>query len=279
MTDAARPAASPALPDAAFQAAPPEVSLVIPTLNERENLAPLVEEIADAMHGVARYEIVFVDDGSTDGSAEALQRLMAAEPRIRCVRHDRRCGKSAALLTGVTAARAPVVATLDADRQNDPHDLPAMLAAYRGAPAGVTVGCVAGQRVRRRDTLLKRLSSRTANAVRRRLLRDGTRDTGCGFKLFPRATFLAMPQFEGMHRFLPALAKRLGQEVRLVDVQDRPRAAGTTKYGLWNRLWVGIGDMLAVWWMIRRYRQPGSVEEIGPAAGAAAPEGGRSAAP
>ncbi len=247
-------------------APPPDISLVIPTLNERENLARLVEEIVNAMVGVASFEAIFVDDGSTDGSAEELSRLMAAEPRIRCLRHDRRCGKSAALLTGVTAARAPLIATLDADRQNDPADLPAMLAAYRNAPAGAIVGCVAGQRVRRRDTLLKRLSSRTANAVRRRLLRDGTRDTGCGFKLFPRATFLAMPQFEGMHRFLPALARRQGQEVRLVEVQDRPRAAGVTKYGLWNRLWVGIGDMLAVWWLIRRHRRPAAVEEIGHAA-------------
>jgi glycosyltransferase involved in cell wall biosynthesis len=239
------------------------VSLVIPALNERENIAPLVGEIVAALDGKFAFEVLFVDDGSTDGTLEEIQRVMRQEPRVRAVKHDRRCGKSAALLTGVRAARAPLIATLDADRQNDPADLPAMLAAYGDAPAG-TVGCVAGQRIKRRDTWLKRLSSRTANKVRRSLLHDDTRDTGCGFKLFARDVFLAMPQFEGMHRFLPALAKRQGLAIRLVDVQDRPRAAGTTKYGLWNRLWVGIGDMLAVWWMIRRYRQPKSVTELSP---------------
>lgn len=239
------------------------LSLVIPALNERENIAPLVGEIVAALDGKVAFEVVFVDDGSTDGTLEEIQRIMGQEPRVRAVKHDRRCGKSAALLTGVRVARAPLIVTLDADRQNDPADTPAMLKAYTDAPAG-TVGCVAGQRIKRRDTWLKRLSSRTANKVRRSLLHDDTRDTGCGFKLFPREVFLAMPQFEGIHRFLPALAKRQGLAVRLVDVQDRPRAAGTTKYGLWNRLWVGIGDMLAVWWMIRRYRQPKSVTELTP---------------
>lgn len=240
-----------------------DLSLVIPALNERENIAPLVGEIVTALDGKVAFEVVFVDDGSTDGTLEEIQRVMRQEPRVRCVKHDKRCGKSAGLLTGVRAARAPLIATLDADRQNDPNDTLAMLQAYRDAPTG-TVGCVAGQRIKRRDTWLKRLSSRTANKVRRALLHDDTKDTGCGFKLFPRETFLRMPQFEGMHRFLPALAKRQGLGVRLVPVQDRPRAAGVTKYGLWNRLWVGIGDMLAVWWLIRRYRQPGSVTEISP---------------
>ncbi|HKY95994.1 MAG TPA: glycosyltransferase family 2 protein [Kiloniellales bacterium] len=240
-----------------------DVTLVIPALNERENIAPLVAEIAAALDGKVDFEVLFVDDGSNDGTAEEIQRVMLQERRVRAIKHDRRCGKSAALLSGVRAARAPLIATLDADRQNDPADLPAILAAYRAAPTG-TIGCVAGQRIRRRDTWLKRLSSRTANKVRRSLLRDDTRDSGCGFKLVPREVFLAMPQFEGMHRFLPALAKRQGLAIRLVDVQDRPRAAGSTKYGLWNRLWVGIGDMLAVWWLIRRYRRPQSVTEISP---------------
>jgi len=244
-------------------AAAPEITLVIPALNEQENIAPLVDEIVAAVDGKVAFEVLFVDDGSTDGTLEEIRKAMRREPRVRAIKHDRRCGKSGATLSGVKAARAPLIVTLDADRQNDPADLPAILAAWRDAPAG-TVGCVAGQRIRRRDTWLKRLSSRTANKVRRSLLHDDTRDTGCGFKLFPRDVFLAMPQFEGIHRFLPALAKRQGLAIRLVDVQDRPRAAGTTKYGLWNRLWVGIGDMLAVWWMIRRYRQPKSVTELSP---------------
>ena len=246
-------------PPTAFAA--PEITLVIPALNERDNIQPLVMEIVAALDGKVAFEVLFVDDGSTDGTPEEIAGVMRGESRVRAVRHDRRCGKSAALLTGVGAARAPLIATLDADRQNDPADLPALLAAFRDAPAG-TVGCVAGQRVRRRDTWLKRLSSRTANRVRRALLQDDTRDAGCGYKLFPKDAFLTMPHFEGMHRFLPALAKRQGLAIRLVDVQDRPRAAGTTKYGLWNRLWVGIGDLLAVWWMIRRHRRPQSVTEI-----------------
>jgi glycosyltransferase involved in cell wall biosynthesis len=243
------------------ETAAPEITLVIPALNERENIAPLVAEIAEALEGKVAFEVLFVDDGSTDGTPDEIARALRSDPRIRALAHDRRCGKSAALLTGVRAARATLIVTLDADRQNDPADLPAMLAAYREAPAG-TVGCVAGQRVRRRDTLLKRFSSRTANRVRRGLLKDDTRDAGCGFKLFPRDAFLAMPHFEGMHRFLPALAKRQGLAIRLVDVKDRPRAAGTTKYGIWNRLWVGIGDLLAVWWLIRRHRRPGSVTPL-----------------
>jgi len=248
---------------ALHSAGAPDLSLVVPALNERENVQPLVDEIVAALDGKATFEVLFVDDGSTDGTLEAIGEAMRREPRVRALRHDRRCGKSAALLTGVSAARAALVATLDADRQNDPADLPAMLAVWRAAPQG-TVGCVAGQRRRRRDSGLKRLSSRIANFVRRGLLHDDTRDTGCGLKLFPREAFLAMPQFEGMHRFLPALAKRQGLAVRLVDVRDRPRAAGATKYGLWNRLWVGIGDLLAVWWLIRRYRHPGKVSDIAP---------------
>jgi len=242
----------------------PELSIVVPAFNERQNLAPLVGDILQALGARPRFEILVVDDGSTDGSAAELSRLLAGEPRLRALRHTGRCGKSAALLTGVTAARAPLVATLDGDRQNDPRDLPALLQAFHAAPTGEQVGLVAGQRARRRDGWRKRASSRIANGLRRRLLRDATRDAACGFKLFPRTVFLALPQFEGMHRFLPALVRREGLAVRLVEVEDRPRAVGASKYGLWNRLWVGIGDLLAVWWLIRRRRRPESVSEIAP---------------
>ena len=241
----------------------PRVSVIVPVFDPGSDIDELIESLLGQTLPPEELELLFIDDGSTDGTLEEIRKVMRREPRVRAIKHDRRCGKSGALLSGVKAARAPLIVTLDADRQNDPADLPAMLAAWRGAPAG-TVGCVAGQRIKRRDTWLKRLSSRTANKVRRGLLHDDTRDTGCGFKLFPREVFLAMPQFEGIHRFVPALTKRQGLAIRLVDVQDRPRAAGTTKYGLWNRLWVGIGDMLAVWWMIRRYRQPKSVTELSP---------------
>ncbi|GAB5471808.1 MAG: glycosyltransferase family 2 protein [Rhodospirillales bacterium] len=245
----------------------PRISLVIPALNEAENIAPLVGEIAAALEAGPSYEIVFVDDGSDDGTAEAVKALMdnpntAAAGRVRLLRHGRRAGKSAGLLTAAEAARGTLLVTMDADRQNDPSDVPALVAAFDASGGLGKVGVVAGQRRRRRDTLLKRVSSRTANAVRKSLLKDETRDTGCGLKLIPRDVFLRLPQFEGMHRFLPALAARLGYSIALVTVNDRLRVAGISKYGLWNRLWVGIGDMLATWWLIRRHRLPGEVQEI-----------------
>ncbi|MEO1193948.1 MAG: glycosyltransferase [Pseudomonadota bacterium] len=245
----------------------PWISLVIPALNEAENIAPLVQEIAAALDSGPSYEIVFVDDGSDDATAAEIETLMAdseapAAGRVRLLRHQRRAGKSAALLTAAEAARGTLLVTMDADRQNDPLDVPALLAAFEAGGGLGTVGVVAGQRRKRRDTVVKRLSSRTANAVRKSMLRDKTRDTGCGLKLIPRAVFLKLPQFEGMHRFLPALAARLGYTIALQEVNDRLRTAGISKYGFWNRLWVGIGDMLATWWLIRRHRLPGEVTEV-----------------
>jgi dolichol-phosphate mannosyltransferase len=243
-------------------ASAPALSLVVPMLNERENLAPLVAETIAALEPVVGFEIVFVDDGSTDRGADELMCLMACDPRVRCLRHDRRYGQSTALRTGVRAARGALVAILDADRQNVPADLPALLAVWRAAPPGSALGMVAGERRERRDGPGKRLSSWLANAVRRWLLNDGVRDAGCSLKLLPRSVFLAMPQFDGMHRFLAALVQCQGLEVRLVEVSHRPRVAGVSKYGAWDRLWVGIGDMLAVWWLIRRRRRPHRVEEL-----------------
>jgi len=242
----------------------PQLTVVVPAMNERANLAPLVGEIGGALTGLVEFEIVVVDDGSDDGTDAELRRLMATEPRLRALRHARRAGQSAALLSGVRAARAPLVATLDADLQNDPADLARLYAAWRDAAEPAGVGLVAGQRSRRRDSLAKRLSSRIANGVRRGLLKDATRDTGCGLKLFPRDLFLALPAFAGLHRFLPALVKAAGRQVLLVEVGHRPRAAGRTKYGLWNRLWVGIGDLLMVWWLLRRRHDPGGVTAIEP---------------
>lgn len=242
----------------------PALSVVVPAMNERENLAPLIAEIRTALEGLVAFEILYVDDGSDDGTDRELARLLAGEPRLRALRHARRAGQSAALVSGVRAARAPLVATLDADLQNDPADLPRLLVAWRQDPDPASLGLVAGQRRRRQDRLAKRLASRLANGVRRRLLRDATRDTGCGLKLFDRALFLALPPFAGLHRFLPALVKGAGRRVLLVDVDHRPRAAGRTKYGLWDRLWVGIGDLLMVWWLLRRRRDPGGVTPIVP---------------
>lgn len=242
----------------------PALSVVVPAMNERDNLAPLLGEIVAALQGLVTFEVVCVDDGSDDGTDAELRRLMAGEPRLRALRHARRAGQSAALLTGARAARAPLVATLDADRQNDPADLPRLYAAWRDASDRGSVGLVAGQRTKRRDSLGKRLSSRIANRVRRGLLKDATRDTGCGLKLFPRDLLLALPAFAGLHRFLPALVKGGGRRVLLVEVGHRPRAAGRTKYGVWNRLWVGIGDLLMVWWLLRRRREPEGITTLAP---------------
>ncbi|HKY95993.1 MAG TPA: glycosyltransferase family 2 protein [Kiloniellales bacterium] len=239
-----------------------ELSVVVPALNERENLAPLVRQVVAALTGVARFEIIVVDDGSTDGSTQELLRLMQQEARLRALSHARRAGQSAAVVSGVRAARAPLVATLDGDLQNDPVDLVRLYAAWLADPRREAVGLVAGQRRQRRDRLSKRLSSRIANKVRRAMLQDETADSGCGLKLFPRELFLTWPVFAGLHRFLPALAKSSGKRVLLVPVGHRPRSAGTTKYGIWNRLWVGIGDLLALWWLLRRRRDPGTAREF-----------------
>jgi dolichol-phosphate mannosyltransferase len=239
--------------------AAPAVSVIVPVRNETENVAPLADEIAAAMNGRWSFELVFVNDGSTDDTALALGRLVAERPWVRQINHAMSCGQSAAVRTGVAAARAPLVATLDGDGQNDPSFIPALVRALE--TGGNRVGLVAGQRVGRRDSGFKRLQSRIANGVRGAILRDGTRDTGCGLKAFRRDTFLALPYFDGLHRFLPALVRRDGYEVAYVEVIDRPRRHGRSNYGMWDRLWVGILDLAGVWWLVRRRKRvPRSVE-------------------
>jgi glycosyltransferase involved in cell wall biosynthesis len=237
----------------------PAVSVVVPVRNEAGNIAPLVAEIAAALGSQWPFEAVYVDDGSSDGTPAELRRLMAQYPWLRRVRHKQSCGQSAAVRTGVRAARAPLIVTLDGDGQNNPAFIPALLRALEaGAPR---VGLVAGQRVGRKASGFKKLQSRIANAVRGAVLRDGTRDTGCGLKAFRRDVFLALPYFDGLHRFLPALVRREGFDIGYVDVVDRPRGTGVSNYGLWDRLWIGILDLAGVWWLIRRKKRNPEISE------------------
>ena len=237
-----------------------DLSVVIPAKDEGDNVAPLIAEIRAVLDGLLKYEIVYVDDGSRDATAAEVVRLQRQTPHLRLLRHARNCGQSAAIRTGVRAARAPWIATLDGDGQNDPVFVPKLLKALReGAPR---IGLVAGQRVGRKATAFKKLQSRIANITRNLILRDGTRDTGCGLKAFPRDVFLALPYFDGLHRFLPALIRREGFEIAYVDVIDRPRLAGKSNYGMWDRLWVGILDLAGVWWLIRRRRKVPQVTEV-----------------
>jgi dolichol-phosphate mannosyltransferase len=236
----------------------PAVSVVVPVRNEAGNIASLVGEIAAALDGQWPFEVVYVNDGSSDGTEAELQELMAQDPWLRRVHHLKSCGQSAAVRSGVKAARGAIVVTLDGDGQNDPKFVPEMIRALEASPR---VGLVAGQRVGRKASWFKKLQSRIANKVRSAVLRDGTRDTGCGLKAFRRGVFLALPYFDGLHRFLPALVKREGYEIGYVDVIDRPRGAGVSNYGMWDRLWVGILDLAGVWWLIRRRKRIPEISE------------------
>ncbi|MBV9523073.1 MAG: glycosyltransferase family 2 protein [Alphaproteobacteria bacterium] len=236
-----------------------DLSIVIPVRNEAENIAPLVAEIRAALEGSLSYEIIYVDDGSSDGTAAAVAALARSCAPLRLIRHARSCGQSAAVRTGVKAARAPWIATLDGDGQNDPADIPrlwAIATAAEGPPL-----LIAGQRTKRRDNWVKRVSSRIANAVRAALLGDGTPDTGCGLKLFRRDLFLDLPFFDHMHRYLPALVLRAGGRTVSVPVNHRPRARGTSNYGTLDRLAVAFADLLGVIWLQRRAKRPELVAE------------------
>ena len=235
--------------------AAPDVSVVIPVCNEEENVGPLAREIVAALDGRI-FEILFIDDGSTDGTAAALRALQSGIPQLRILSHSFRAGQSAAVCTGVRHARAGWIATLDGDGQNDPADIPALFAERGDAEL------VMGNRVQRRDTWLRHAQSRVANGVRGWLLGDGTPDTGCGIKVMHRETFMDLPRFDHMHRFLPALFLRAGKRVVSVPVKHRPRERGTSKYGLFDRLWVGIVDIFGVMWLRRRFKPGLTAREL-----------------
>jgi len=237
----------------------PEVSVVVPVRNEEGNIIVLIDEIHAALEGVTDFEVIYVDDGSDDATQVRLAEAVGCHPRLRVLRHRVSCGQSTALMSGIHAARGRYVATLDGDGQNDPADIPALLAVIR-ADYGIGPLLVAGWRAHRHDTWSRRLSSRVANAVRGRLLKDYTPDTGCGLKVFSRMVFLELPYFDHMHRFLPALFLRVGGRVQSVPVNHRPRTQGTSKYGISNRLWVGIVDLFGVRWLQTRSRIAEMVE-------------------
>ncbi len=225
-----------------------DLSVVIPVYNESENLEPLVQQVFGALTDRVEFELVLVDDGSSDDSGSVLSRLRD-EFGIVVVTHPRNAGQSAALCTGIAAASGTLIATLDGDLQNDPADIPKLLEVVQGAAEPVLV---AGNRVNRRDSFIRRLSSRVANGIRQWALKDNCPDTGCSLKLFRRHDFLLLPQFDHMHRFLPALFASQGVGIINVPVNHRPRQAGVSKYGVGNRLWVGIVDMLGVRWLRKR---------------------------
>ena len=228
----------------------PQISVVVPVFNEQDNVAPLIHEIVAALRGLVPFEIVYVDDHSRDNTLATLKGLKAEVPELRVIRHVTQSGQSTAIRTGVKAARGEWIATLDGDGQNDPADIPRLIAQRDGGAHDVKL--FAGWRVNRQDTGSKRWASKWANAIRASMLRDDTPDTGCGIKLFEREAFLELPYFNHMHRYLPALMQRSGWKTVSVPVNHRARTAGVSKYNNLNRAMVGIADLRGVAWLIRR---------------------------
>ena len=236
----------------------PDVSIVVPVFNETGNVGPLAREIAAAFAGQA-YEMIFVDDASTDSTRADLIALQAELPSLRVLSHQRNSGQSRSVRTGILAARAAIVVTMDGDGQNDPADAPRLAARLLASPDQVAL--VGGQRVKRQDSLAKKFASKVGNGVRKRLLKDGAADTGCGLKAFRREAFLRLPYFDHIHRYLPALMIREGYQVAFEPVGHRARMAGASKYTNLGRLWASLSDLLGVMWLNSRSRLPGSVAE------------------
>jgi dolichol-phosphate mannosyltransferase len=236
----------------------PQLSVVVPVFNEQDNIAPLVHEILAALRGLIVFEIIYIDDCSKDASRDVLKQLQLVTPELRTFGHTQQSGQSTAIRSGIKLARGEWIATLDGDGQNDPADIPKLIAARDAADASVKL--FAGWRVERKDTGSKRWASKAANAIRSRLLKDETPDTGCGIKLFERALFLELPYFDHMHRYLPALVKRAGYQSVSVPVNHRERSTGASKYNNLGRAWVGISDLRGVGWLIKRSKITGTIE-------------------
>ena len=239
----------------------PALSVVVPVKDEADNIAPLARELADVVARDSSAEVIFVDDGSTDATAVILRSLKTSVPQLRVLRHRKNMGQSRAVRTGVRAARGAIVVVLDGDGQNDPADIPKLLAEFARGDAA-KLGLVQGQRLTREDSTKKRLASVWANRLRRFVLRDGADDVGCGLKAFRRDLFLALPYFDHMHRYMVALTMREGFEVRFVDVSHRPRLHGASKYGVWDRLIAGIYDLIGVKWLQKRHKGAVETEEL-----------------
>jgi dolichol-phosphate mannosyltransferase len=228
------------------------LSVVVPVYNEQDNIRPLIEEILAVSNRASISEIVYVDDGSTDNTSRVLAEMKKSTPLLRVVRHLVRSGQSAAFLSGVRAATGTLVVLMDGDGQNDPKDIEILLRVYNDHANQTQKLMVAGQREKRQDTFIRRLSSRLANKIRAAILKDSIRDTGCSLKLIRREDYLKLPYFDHMHRFLPALLMRDTVRILTADVSHRPRERGISKYGFWDRLWVGILDLAGVRWLLSR---------------------------
>jgi len=239
--------------------ATPDISVVVPVFDEEGAAPALAREIASAFRG-RNFEMVFVDDASRDGTRAALKALSTEISQLRVLAHARNAGQSRALRTGILAARAPVVVTLDGDGQNDPADAPALVDTLLAGPPALAL--VGGERVKRQDSAAKKVASRIGNGVRKRLLNDTANDTGCGLKAFRREAFLRLPYFDHIHRYLPALMRREGYEIAFRPVNHRHRRTGASKYTNLGRLWASLSDLAGVVWLQSRARQPGAVEEV-----------------
>lgn len=233
-----------------------DLSVVVPVYNEQDNIIPLIDEIVAALDGFIRYEIIYVNDGSSDKTLQVLINKQKTCPALRILKHAQSCGQSYAVRTGVLQARAPWIATLDGDGQNVPKDIPNLYNKALLAKAEDKVWLIAGWRKKRDDSWLKLKSSKYANAIRQWMLKDKTPDTGCGLKVFRRDIFVQLPSFDHMHRYLPALYQRAGGTIENIEVSHRARERGVSKYGFHNRLWVGIVDLFGVSWLIRRGKVP-----------------------
>jgi dolichol-phosphate mannosyltransferase len=238
-----------------------ELSVVVPVYNERDNIIPLIDEIIAALDGFVKYEIIYINDGSSDDTLDILIAKQTSTTTLRVLNHAQSCGQSYAVRTGVKNANAPWIATLDGDGQNVPADIPNLYNKAINANPKENIWLIAGWRKKRDDSWLKLKSSKYANAIRSWMLKDKTPDTGCGLKVFRRDIFVDLPSFNHMHRYLPALYQRAGGKVENVEVSHRAREMGVSKYGFWNRALVGISDLFGVSWLIRRGKRP-EVSEV-----------------